>query len=152
MPIDLKDVYRSTAEDLLFKIGSMQVANIPPAPLIEIRYADWNREKLEIVRDSLRKGLTLTEKPDASGRADFYLATVETITLQAKQAGHTSILRAPAWDARLVGIETSVVRIFNAQRKHHGGFLLLIEAPSCEFMTVVDDVRQQAIVGDIREL
>lgn len=152
MPIDLKNVYASTAEDLRFKIGTMQLGNIPPAPVIEIRYACWTREKLEVVRESLRDGLRLTVHPQQEGLVDFYLATSETITLQAQQAEHTSILRAPAWDARLVGIETSVVRIFEVQRRHHGGFLLLMQSAACEFMTIVDDILQQFLIGDIRDL
>ena len=44
----------------------------------------------------------------------YRTSTRQKITLQAEQDGHTSLLRAPAWDAHLPSIDAPVVERFEA--------------------------------------
>ncbi len=143
----IKQLYESTADDLRYGIGVLDVPDRGPVPLIHIHYADWSREKLDLVRESFRGGLILVNGQRASGSCDLYLATREKITVQAKQDGHTSILKAPAWDARLTEVDGQVVQRFEDARDRRRGFLLLVQAGEWEFLTAVDDAGDTATVG-----
>ena len=46
---DLENLYRSTEEDMQFAIGLVALPGREPAPIIQIRYRDWTREKLKVV-------------------------------------------------------------------------------------------------------
>ena len=135
----LEDLYHATEEDLLYGIGLLALPDREPAPYIHIHYPDWTRRKLEVVRESFKVGLILTSMTRADGRRDLHLGTRQTISVQAEQDGHTSMLRAPAWDARLSQIDASVVGQFETDRQRYGGFLLLVQTPEWEFVTVVAD-------------
>lgn len=102
--------------------------------------------QLEIVRESFKGGLTLTFGELRQGKCDLYLAIREKIAIQADEDGHTSVLRAPAWGARLENIEASVVGQFVANRSRHGGFMLLIRAVDWEFLTSDGDSADRVIV------
>ena len=145
----LEDLYDATEEDLLYGIGLLALPNEEPAPCIHIHYRGWSREKLEIVRESFDEGLILVCGTRADGRRDLYLGTRQTISVQAEQDGHTSMLRAPAWDARLSQIDASVVGQFETNRRRYGGFLLLVQTPEWEFFTAADDGSGQARSGEI---
>ncbi|MCK4516679.1 MAG: hypothetical protein KAU31_15570, partial [Spirochaetaceae bacterium] len=84
------------------------------------------------------------------GTRDLHVGTRERIGIQAKQDGHTSVLRAPAWDAHLEGVDEQVVRQFETDRRRIGGFLLLVQTPEWEFLTAADDSTHTAIVVSIR--
>ena len=146
---ELDELYESTAEDLRFGIGTLELPNLQPAPIILVHYCDWSLEKLDVIRESFRDGVILLRGRRSDDARDLYLATRERICLQAEQDGHTSMLRAPAWDARLANVDVSVLRIFEAERQHFSGFLLLVQAEEWEFLTVVDDSRDRTIVGAV---
>jgi hypothetical protein len=46
--------------------------------------------------------------------------------IQRREGEHTSVLRAPAWDAHLAEVEDRAFRLLDANRQRYGGFLLLI--------------------------
>jgi hypothetical protein len=146
---DLEQLYEATAEDLLFAIGTMVVPGDPPSPYIHVFYRDWTREKLEVVREAFHGSLVLTVGKKTPGRGDLYIATRDVISLEAKEGGHTSVLRAPAWDAQLAEVEDQALRLFEASRTRYGGFLLLLQTSEREFLTVVDDGSGRTIVGAV---
>ena len=113
----LEDAYRATEEDLLYGVGVLALPGQEPAPFIHIHYCDWSREKLEVVRESFRAGLVLVFSDRQNGIHDLHISTRERVAIQAQQDGHTSELRAPAWDAHLEGIDEQVVRRFEADRR-----------------------------------
>ena len=144
----IKQLYESTADDLRYGIGVLDVPDRGLVPLIHIHYADWSLEKLDRVRGSFHGGLILVSGQRASGSCDLYLATREKITVQAERGGHTSILKAPAWDARLTEVDGQVVQRFEAARDRRRGFLLLVLAGEWEFLTAVDAAAGTAEVGE----
>jgi hypothetical protein len=148
---DLGELYEATGEDLLFAIGALLVSGQEPAPYIHVFYRDWSREQLEVVRESFRKGLILVRGKRPKGGYDLYIGTRETISLQAKDGGHTSVLRAPAWDAHLAEVNEEAAQVFEANRRRTGGFLLLLQTPEWEFLTAVDDARGGTTVGPIEK-
>ena len=145
----LKNLYEATEEALQYGVGLLALPDQEPAPFIHVHYRDWSREKLEIVRESFRGGLVLTFSCQAEGTRDLHVSTRERIGIQAKQDGHTSVLRAPAWNARLAGIDEQVVRRFEADRRRIGGFLLLMQTPEWEFLAAVDEAGNRSAVGPI---
>jgi hypothetical protein len=78
-----------------------------------------------------------------------YIGTRETIAIQQAEGKRTSILRAPAWDADLADVEHRAFRLFEANRKRRGGFLLLVLTREWEFLTAVEDADDRTIVGAI---
>jgi len=146
---DLEQLYEATAEDLLFAMGTMVVPGGRPSPYIHVFYQDWAREKLEVVREAFSGGLVLTTGKNPRGGYGIYIATRELISIQGEQNGHTSVLRAPAWDARLEQVEGVAVHVFETNRKWCGGFLLLLQTPEWEFVTAVDDSNGNTTPGPI---
>ena len=146
---NLEGLYRSTEEDMQFAIGLIRLPGAPPAPILQIRYRDWTREKLEVIRESFTDGLILVNGKRKDGKYDLFIGTREQVALQAEENGHTSVLRGPAWDAHLPNIDVSVVREFEANRTRYGGFLLLVQTAEWEFLTVVDDADDRTIVGAV---
>ncbi len=145
----LEDLYDATEEDLLYGVGLMALPDQEPAPFIHIHYRDWPRQKLEIVRESFRSGLVLTFTCQTEGTRDLHVSTRERVAVQAREGDHTSVLRAPAWDAHLEGIDGQVVRQFEADRRRLGGYLLLMQTPAWEFLTAVDDTCDSTHVGRV---
>lgn len=121
-----------------------------PVPFIQIHYHSWSREKLEIVSESFRAGLVLTIGRPVGGFCDLHISTREQIDIRVNQDGHTSVLRAPAWDANLGGIDEQLVRRFEAERQRHGGFLLLMQTGESMFLAIVEDASDRIVVGVIR--
>ena len=148
---DLDKLYQATGEDLLFAIGALLVPGQEPAPHIHIFYRDWSREKLEVVRESFGEGLILVSGQRPRGGYDLYIGTRETIALQAEDGGHTSVLRAPAWDAHLAEVNDAASQLFEANRKRSGGFLLLLQTPQWEFLTAVDDDQGGTTIGPVEK-
>ena len=147
---DLEQLYEATAEDLLFAIGTMVVPGDPPSPYIHVFYRDWTREKFEVVREAFHGGLVLTVGKKTPGRGDLHIATRDVISLEAKEGGHTSVLRAPAWDAQLAEVEDQALRLFEAGRTRYGGFLLLLQTPEWEFLAGLDEISGSTSVGSIQ--
>ena len=147
----LRELYESTEEDLLFGIGLLALPDREPAPFIQIFYRDWSREKLEIVRESFKSGLILVSAERKAGLHHFYIGTRETVALQQKRGEHTSVLRAPAWDAHLADVEEQALQLFEINRRSRRGFLLLLQTPEWEFLTAVDEASPDTTVGPIRE-
>ena len=151
MNYSLRELYESTEEDMIFGVGLIQLPDAEPAPYIHVFYHDWSREKLEVVRESFKSGLILVSAERKPGLHHLYIGTRETIALQQTEGEHTSILRAPAWDAHLADVEEQAFRIFEINRKRHGGFLLLVQTPEWEFLTAVDDASCDTTVGPIQQ-
>jgi hypothetical protein len=143
----LHRLYEATAEDLLFGIGQLQVPDDRPVPYIHIHYANWSREKLDVVRESFPDGLILTAQQCPTGAYDVTIKTRHLVILKSERNGRTSLLRGPAWDARLEGVEPQAFRLFQSDRQRHGGFVVLVQTPEWEFMTVVDEIRGSTTVG-----
>jgi hypothetical protein len=146
----LQDLYDATEEDLLFGIGLLAQPDQAPAPYIQVHYRNWSREKLEVVRSSFHGGLVLVSGDRYDGRRDLHLSTRGKIVLQSERAGHMSVLRAPAWVARLEGIDRHVWQRFEADRHGYGGFILLVQTRQWEFLTVVDETRGRVIIDPVR--
>jgi len=143
----LRQLYDASEEDMTYGIGAIDMGTVSPAPIISIHYRAWSREKLEIVRESFKLGVILSSARRESGTYHAYLGTRETITIQQPEGEHTSVLRAPAWDAHLTDVDGAAFEVFDANRRRWGGFLLLAQAGEWEFMTAVDEARDRAIVG-----
>ena len=145
----LENLYDATEEDLLFGVGLLALPDHKPAPFICIHYRSWSREKLKIVRESLQGGLVLTFSRRAEGTCDLHVSTRECVAVQATEGDHTSVLRAPAWDAHLEGIDDQVARRFEADRQRCAGFLLLVQTPEWEFFTAAYEAGNRTIVGPV---
>ncbi len=145
----LEDLYDATEEDLLYGVGLLALPDQEPAPFIHIHYRDWSREQLEIVRESFQAGLVLTFSCRAEGARDLHVSTRECVAVQATKGDCTSVLRAPAWEAHLEGINEEVVRRFEADRQRYGMFLLLVQTPEWEFFTAAYEAGNRTIVGPV---
>ncbi len=146
----LEDLYDATEEDLVYGIGLLALPDREPAPYIHIHYRDWSRRKLEVVRESFRGGLVSTVTEPVNGFCDVHLSTRERIGIQAERDGHTSVLRAPAWDAHLTRIDEHVARRFDADSRRYGGFLLLVQTPEWEFLAAVANARGETTLGTVQ--
>ena len=146
----LEDLYRATEEDMQFALGLLELPGLQPRPYIHFHYRHWTREMLEVVRESFTDGLILESGKRKQGQHDLFLSTCERIVLQAKENGHTSVLRAPAWDACLADVDGAAVERFEANRAHCGSFVLLVQTLAWEFLTTVHDLRGTAVTGPIQ--
>jgi hypothetical protein len=145
----LNDLYDATEEDLLYGIGLLAQDELQPVPIVCIHYTMWSRDQLSIVRDACRSGvaLNITTRPD--GLADLHIATHQRLAIQTRDSEHTSVLKAPAWDANLEAISETVVHQFEAERRRLGGYVLLMQTPELEFLTAVD-AAGGALLGPIQ--
>jgi hypothetical protein len=100
-----------------FAIGLVALPGREPAPILQIRYRDWSRKKLEVIRESFKEGLILVNGKRKDGKYDVFIATREQVALQAEKNRHKSVLRAPAWDAHLPGVDVPVAHQFEANRR-----------------------------------
>ena len=101
----LHSAYESTAEDLRYGIGLMVDTNRRSMPMIAVRYENWPPDKLEVVRQMFVDGLTVEHKSVNSDTVDVYVATHQKITVRSTSGGHTHVMHAPAWDARLAAVD-----------------------------------------------
>ncbi len=147
---DLEMLYEATSEDMLFAIGVVREAGFL-IPRIHIFYHDWNRQQLELVRETFKGGLCLAKGELKQRIQNLYLSTKDRISLQSKDDGQTTILRAPAWDAWLSGVEEHVLCMFGDERRQHGGFTLEIQAMEWGFQCSVRDPVGGTIVGDVEQ-
>ena len=145
---DLETLYEATSEDMLFAIGVMQEDG-SLIPHINIFYHDWTRQQLLLVRASFKGGLSLVKGGVNTGTGELYLSTKDRIALQSKDSGETAILRAPAWDARLSGVEEHVLRMFEDERTQHGGFTLQIQTLEWGFQCSIRDSAAGTRIGDV---
>jgi hypothetical protein len=143
----LRTLYDTSAEHMTYGIGTMDLGVGPPAPIIMIQHGDWSREKLKMIRESFKGGIILTCSEHKPGVHHIHLATREVLTFEHAESEHTSVLRAPAWDAHLADVDHAAFRVFEAHCRQRGGFLLLVQAHTWEFLTVVDDGRGTVSVG-----
>ena len=146
----LENLYDATEEDLLYGVGLLALPDQEPTPFIHIHYRSWSREQLEIVRESFRGGLVLTFSRRTDKTRDLHVSTRECVAVQATGGDHTSVLRAPAWDAHLAGIDCDVVQRFESDRMRLAGFLLLMQTPDWEFLSAVNDATGRVPIGPIR--
>jgi hypothetical protein len=146
----LEDLYRATEEDMQFAIGLLVLPDIGTVPYIHVHYSNWTRGMLEVVRESFKDGLILGGEGRKRGAYDLVICTREQIALQAKENGHTSVLRAPAWDAHLADVDPPAVEQFEANRARCGGFLLLVQTPEWEFLTTVYDPNGTTVIGCVQ--
>ncbi len=146
---DLQSLYDTTEEDLRYGIGLLAIPGRGPVPLIGVHYSDWPWDKLEMIRLSLHEGIVLSKNAKADGKFDIHLATRHKIVIQSECRGHTSVLRAPAWNAHLTGVDAKVFRRFEDGRRKCGGFLLLVQAGEWEFTALVNDGGRRPQVGPI---
>lgn len=80
--IRLRDLYEAIEEDMVYGVGLLVEPGQPTAPMIQVYYANWSREMLEIVRQSLTGGVSLSITPSTGHTVDLHLATRERIALQ----------------------------------------------------------------------
>ena len=106
---------------------------------------------MEVVRESFVDGLTVDHKLVDSDTVDVYVATRQKITVQSTAKGHTHVMHAPAWDARLAAVDRQSFTVFNVRRRTGGGFLLVVTAGCRQFTTYVDDRHDQTMVGPIED-
>jgi len=147
----LHSAYESTAEDLRYGIGLMADADRRSMPMIAVRYENWPPGKLEVVRESFVDGLTVEHKIVDSATVDVYVATRQKISVQSTGGGHTHVMHAPAWDARLAAVDRRSFTVFDDRRRHGRGFLLVVTAGCRQFMSYVDDQNDRADVGPIED-
>jgi hypothetical protein len=145
----MNQLYNATEQDLIYGIGVLTLPDSEPAPFIHIFNREWTRDVLAVVRDSFHAGVHIVIGASADGSRCIHLTTRERIAVQVNNNGHTSVLRAPAWDAQLRHIDARVVDRFVADRTRLGGFLLLIQTPVWEFLSAIDDATHSIRVGDI---
>jgi hypothetical protein len=145
----LRQLYDATEEDMKFGIGVINLGTGPPAAIISIEYDNWSRLNLELVREAFKPGIILVSAQRTPSLQVAYVATRERLSIQHTLGEHKSLLRAPAWDARLLDIDNAAFGVFDIHRQRRGGFLLLLATREWEFLTAVDEVKNQAIVGGI---
>ena len=133
-----------------FAVGLLVLPDLQPEPYLHIHCRNWTREMLEVVRESFTDGLILINGRRKRGKCDLVLRTREQITLQAKENGHTSVLRASSWDAHLAGVDEAVVEQFVANHARCGSFVLLIQTPEWEFRTTVYDPKGTTVTGRVQ--
>jgi hypothetical protein len=104
---------------------------------------------LEVIRESFREGLRLTDIKNASRTVGLCLATRQQVAIQADEGSHTSLLRGPAWDAQLSNIDPAIVRRFQADRARLGGFVLLVQTPEWEFLNALEGPGCCSTVGPV---
>lgn len=150
MANSLRRLYDASEEDMAYGIGVIDLGTVPPAPIISIHYRDWTREQLELVRESFKSGIVLTCTAKSPGVHHVHLATEETISFQQAEGGHTTLLRAPAWDADLGVVEEAAFQVFEASRQAQGGFLVLLQTAEWEFLAAFDDRCDGVEVGPIQ--
>jgi hypothetical protein len=132
-PSLLRQLYDASAQDLLYGIGLLGVeGSSVPLPMIQCFYRDWPEEMLRVVADTVRSGVELSIKPDF-----IYLATRERIEGREYDGQDTSILRAPAWDARLENPAPEAVRLFGAASDALAHFVLVLQTPEWECVVLV---------------
>ena len=150
---DLQELYNAACDDLLYGIGVTQGADTgregQAIPTIAITYPHWSRQQLELVRGTFADGLTITANEAAGRTCNIYLGTRQLVTIRLQRGGETDLLRGPAWDARLEGVEQEAVSMFELGRRVFGGFLLVMQTSQWEFTTGVDEIRGGATVGPI---
>ena len=134
----------------IIAIGLLALPNLEPAPYIHFHYRNWTRGMLEFVRESFTDGLILGSARRKRDKCDLVLRTREQIALQVKENGHTSVLRAPAWDAHLAEVDEAVVDKFEANRARYGSFVLLVQTTEWEFITTVYDPRGTTVTDRIQ--
>ncbi len=148
-PDDLEQLYRATEEDVLYGIGVVAAPGCRAVPFIQCCYRQWTQEQLGLVREAFQAGLVVTVGRPAGGTCDVHISTRARVAVQARQAGQTSVLRAPAWDAHLAAVDDPVVRRFETGRLVCGGFVLIVQAAEWEFITAVDDGHDRTVVGPV---
>jgi len=146
----LRRLYDACEEDMRFGIGTIRLGTDPPMPIICVVFRDWSRAQLEIVRDTFQAGINLTHLETGGGVHQLRLATREIVSIEHTDGGDTSVLRAPAWDAQLAGIDGKAFCLFDEERQRQRGFLLLTQTDTWEFLTALDEARDRAVVGVIR--
>ena len=133
----LTELYDASAQDLRFGIGVMVGADDEQLPVISIYYATWPKEMLEVVRESMRCGITLDRVQRRDGLVDLILATRERSEVHARDHQQTEVIRFPSWDTRLEGIESNVVEHFDRGRQLLERFLLIVQTDRWMFESVV---------------
>ncbi len=149
-PRSMDPLYHATAEDFAFGVGLLALPDVEPAPLIQLHYPGWSRAQLVLVCQVLRRGLSLIISEPAHNHCDLHLSSVERAALKARCGDHTSVLRAPAWDAHLPGIDSDVIRQFQVNREPIGGYLLLLQTPAVECLLAINDPTGAVMLGSIR--
>ena len=91
------------------------------------------KEKLGELVGAVAGGGAPAVGPRAVSACHVHVSTQERVAVHVEQGEHTSVLRAPAWDAHLTGIDEQVVHWFEIDRRRFGGFLLLMQTPEGEF-------------------
>jgi len=127
-------LYHATEEALRFAIGALTLESGVSAPLIQIAYSDWPLWKLSTVRDALAGGVTL-QSTDMRTGCRIHIASRERMSISIRDDPHTSVLSAPAWDAQLEDVASSVWRRFEADRQGFGAFVLVLQSAGNQFVS-----------------
>jgi hypothetical protein len=150
---DLQSLYEAVSDDMLYGLGLTQGAGDgweePAMPTIAIIYPHWSCQQLELVRGAFGDGLTLTVNDAGGATCHIHLATRQLVTISLQRGNETDVLRGPAWDALLEGVEREALGVFQRGRRACGGFLLLMQTSHWEFKTRVDEIKNSAAVGVI---
>ena len=142
----LKAMYEASEQDLTYGIGLIGVEGAAlPVPMIQCFYRGWSEEMLRVVAETLRGGVELSLKPD-----QVYLATIDRIEGREYEGRDTSILRAPAWDARLEHPDPEAVRLFDANSDALAHFALILQTPEWECVTIVHKQTGDTQVGPVQ--
>ncbi len=142
----LKAIYEASEQDLLYGIGLIGVEGaVLPVPMIQCFYRGWSREMLRVVAETLKSGVELRLKPDC-----VYLATRERIEGREYDGRNTSILRAPAWDARLEDPDPEAVQLFDANSEALGHFVLILQTPEWACVIIVHKPTGATQVGPVQ--
>ncbi len=142
----LKAMYEASEQDLAYGIGLIGVAGAAlPVPMIQCFYRGWSEEMLRVIAGTLRGGVELSLKLD-----QVYLATRERIEGREYDGRDTSILRAPAWDARLEGPDPETVRLFDVNSDALAHFVLILQTPESECVAIVHKPTGETQVGPVQ--
>ena len=142
----LKAMYEASEQDLTYGIGLIGVEGAAlPLPMIQCFYRGWSEEMLRVVAETLRGGVELSLKAD-----QVYLATRERIEGREYDGRDTSILRAPAWDARLENPDPEAVQLFDANSDALAHFVLIFQTPEWECVTIVHKPTGETQVGAVQ--
>lgn len=142
----LKTMYEASEQELRYGIGLLGTEDmVMPVPMFLCFYRDWTQETMGAVATALKGGVELSFSSD-----HVYLASRDRIEGREHHGTDTSILRAPAWDASLENPDPHAVRRFDAHSDALGYFLLILQTPDWECVTIVHKSSGATQVGAVQ--
>lgn len=145
----LEQLYDTSADDVRFCLGHMEMLPGVLLPAICIAYGNWPPGLLDAVRDAFHDGLSLDINRNPDGSATLTIATRQLVQLELEESGQTDVLRAPAWSATLEHVAARSADGFNRDRTQTGGCLLVLRTAREAFGCWMPRDAPHVVLGDV---